>query len=222
MLKGLMPSNFWIMNTISPSVHILLPCFFSGCMPMRGTICLTKRTRRPGQGAESGVVVSFCTHFRWLVKGFSCILHPARCCFCSCRCSSSLSPSPSLFSVAACHLAPMGHPSPIFLLWSAGRKCFIYVWTTTTTLAAAAKFYLNMRGWGLGNQVCTSPLHPAFTVPLPSPDMCDFSLWLSGAVRSQIRKIDFPIDTFLSFAPFAFFCILFWHVWWFQAWLIRF
>jgi len=26
---------------------------------------------------------------------------------------------------------------------SAGRKCFIYVWTTTL---AAAKFYLNMRG----------------------------------------------------------------------------
>lgn len=70
----------------------------------------TERWRR-GLVGGSGGVVSFCTHFRWLVKGFSCILHPAG--YCSlCWSSSSVWFFLSSASVAVCHLAPMGHPSP--------------------------------------------------------------------------------------------------------------
>lgn len=87
--------------------------FFCGCTPMRESICLTKRTQNAGEEVSwVGVgVVSFCTHFRWLVKGFSCILHPAG--YCSlCWSSSSVWFFLSSASVAVCHLAPMGHPSP--------------------------------------------------------------------------------------------------------------
>lgn len=168
---------------------------------MRRHICLTKRTAWGGLGAPLVLGVGswggciICTHFRLLVKGFSCVLHPAGFC------------PASWAAEAACHLTPMGHPSPISSstrsLKLAGRKCFIYVWTTTL---APAKFYLNMRlGVGVAGRyrqqraaICSGVSAPFLAF---QSDMCDFGFdWV---VRSQIRKIDFPIDTFYLFQQYV-------------------